>query len=190
MLASFDAAYQIRYTALRYFNAAGADLDTQIGEDHDPEMHLIPLVLRAALGSGPPVSILGTDYPTPDGTAIRDYVHVADLADAHVRALAGLLGGGSSIALNLGTGRGYSVREIIAAVERLAGPVPRRQTDRRAGDPPQLVADATLANARLGWLPQHSHLDTIINTALCWEKGRTVQKVLPRSQHRHYGEKG
>src|SRR3954471_8971502 len=165
----YAAAHGWRYAALRYFNAAGTDPDGEIGEDHDPETHLIPLVLRAALGRGDPVEIYGTDYPTRDGTAIRDYIHVADLADAHVRAL-GYLEHGESIALNLGTGRGSSVREVVAAVERIAGrPVPRREVARRAGDPSELVADPALAHARLGWRARHSDLDTIVSTALAWE---------------------
>jgi len=166
----YGGAHGMRYAALRYFNAAGADLDGQIGEEHDPETHLIPLILRAALGRGDPLQIFGTDYPTPDGTAIRDYIHVADLADAHVRALAHLAAGGDSLQLNLGTGSGHSVREVVAAVERIAGrPVPRQEAPRRAGDPPELVADPALVFARLGWRPAHSDLDTIIRTALAWE---------------------
>ncbi|MBV8492224.1 MAG: UDP-glucose 4-epimerase GalE [Alphaproteobacteria bacterium] len=167
----YGAAYGIRYAALRYFNAAGADPESQIGEDHEPETHLIPRVLRAALGTGDPVEVYGTDYPTPDGTAIRDYIHVTDLAHAHVRALGYLAAGGESAALNLGTGQGCSVRQVIAAVERISGrPVPFREAPRRPGDPPELVADPALARARLGWQPQHSDLDTIIRTALAWEQ--------------------
>jgi UDP-arabinose 4-epimerase len=166
----YAAAYGMRYAALRYFNAAGADPDGEIGEDHEPETHLIPLVLRAALGRGDPVEIYGTDYPTRDGTAIRDYIHVSDLAEAHLRALGHLAAGGDSAALNLGTGNGCSVREVIAAVERIGGrPVPRREVARRPGDPPELVADPALARSRLGWQPRHSDLDTIIGTALAWE---------------------
>jgi UDP-arabinose 4-epimerase len=166
----YAGAYGLRYAALRYFNAAGADPDGEIGEDHDPETHLIPLVLRAALGRGDPISIFGTDYPTRDGTAIRDYIHVSDLADAHLRALDHLAAGGQNAAINLGTGSGHSVREVIAAVERISGrPVPRREVARRAGDPPELVADPALALSRLGWQPRHSDLDTIIATALAWE---------------------
>ena len=163
-------AYGMRYAALRYFNAAGADPQGEIGEDHEPETHLIPLILRAALGSGDPIQIYGTDYPTPDGTAIRDYIHVSDLADAHVGALGHLAAGGDSAALNLGTGCGYSVREVIAAVERIGGrKVPQREAARRPGDPPELVADPALALSRLGWQPRHSDLNTIIATALAWE---------------------
>ena len=167
----YAAAYGLRYMALRYFNAAGADPEGEIGEDHEPETHLIPRVLRAALGTGDPVEVYGNDYPTADGTAIRDYIHVADLADAHVRALGYLAAGGESAALNLGTGQGCSVRQVIAAVERIATrPVPFREAPRRPGDPPELVADPALARARLAWRPQHSDLDTIIRTALAWER--------------------
>jgi UDP-arabinose 4-epimerase len=169
-LPCYEQAYGLRFVALRYFNAAGADRDCEIGNEHDPETRLIPLVLRAALGLGPPIEIFGNDYPTPDGTAIRDYIHVEDLASAHVRALQYLAAGGASATLNLGTGRGHSVREVVAAVERLAGrPVPRREAPRRAGDPPQLVADAGLARERLAWRPTCSDLDTIVRTALAWE---------------------
>jgi len=167
----YSAAYGMRYAALRYFNAAGADPEGEIGEDHDPETHLIPRVLRAALGTGDPVQVYGTDYPTPDGTAVRDYIHVSDLGDAHVRALGYLAAGGESTALNLGTGQGCSVRQVIAAVERIAGrPVPSHEAPRRPGDPPELVADPALARARLQWQPRHSDLDTIIRTALAWEQ--------------------
>jgi UDP-glucose-4-epimerase GalE len=167
----YTQCYGLRFAALRYFNAAGADPAGEIGENHEPETHLIPRVLRAALGTGDPVEVYGTDYATPDGTAIRDYIHVTDLADGHVRALGYLAGGGESGALNLGTGQGCSVRQVIAAVERIAGrPVPFRETARRAGDPPELVADPALARTRFGWQPRHSDLDTIIATALAWER--------------------
>jgi UDP-arabinose 4-epimerase len=167
----YNQAYGLRFAALRYFNAAGADPEGEIGENHEPETHLIPRVLRAALGTGEPVEVYGTDYATPDGTAVRDYIHVADLADAHVRALGYLAASGESGALNLGTGQGCSVRQVIAAVERIAGrPVPFRETARRAGDPPELVADPALARTRLDWQPRHSDLDTIIGTALAWER--------------------
>ena len=166
----YGEAHGLRYAALRYFNAAGTDPDGEIGENHDPETHLIPLILRAALGTGEALRIFGTDYPTSDGTAIRDYIHVTDLADAHMRALARLAEGGDSLELNLGTGSGHSVREVIAAAERISGRnVPRSEAPRRPGDPPELVADATLAGERLGWQPRHSDLDTIIRTALAWE---------------------
>jgi|HubBroStandDraft_1064217.scaffolds.fasta_scaffold174640_2 UDP-arabinose 4-epimerase len=166
----YGGAYGLRSVALRYFNAAGCDRDGEIGEEHDPETHLIPLTLRAALGSGPAISIFGTDYPTPDGTAIRDYIHVEDLASAHVRALEYLVGSGASTAVNLATGRGYSVREIVAAVAKAVGhDVPQRETPRRPGDPPALVADPGLARSLLGWQAERSDLDTIIRTALAWE---------------------
>jgi UDP-glucose-4-epimerase GalE len=165
----YGEAYGLRHVALRYFNAAGADPDGEIGEDHEPETHLIPLVLQAALGLGPPIRIFGTDYPTADGTAVRDYIHVSDLAEAHVRALDYLLRGGDSRAMNLGTGRGHSVREVIAAAQRAAArPVPREEAPRRAGDPPVLVADPALAAEVLGWSPRFSDLETIVGTALAW----------------------
>ena len=167
----YGQAYGLRSVCLRYFNASGCDRGGEIGEEHDPETHLIPLVLRAALGSGPPISIFGTDYPTPDGTAIRDYIHVDDLAVAHVRALGYLEQGGASTALNLATGQGYSVRDIIAAVARAVGhEVPHREAPRRIGDPPALVADPSLARAVLGWRAECSDLETIIGTALAWER--------------------
>src|SRR4051812_50000829 len=142
----YGGAHGFRYAALRYFNAAGADPDGEIGEEHDPETHLIPLVLRAALGHAGPLHIFGSDYPTRDGTAVRDYIHVADLAAAHVAALDYLKGGGDTAIVNLGTGSGHSVREVIAAVERIGGrAVPRFEAPRRPGDPPELVADPALA---------------------------------------------
>jgi UDP-arabinose 4-epimerase len=167
MLSWCSRAYQSTFAALRYFNAAGADPEGLIGEDHSPETHLIPLVLDAALGRRPHVEVLGTDYPTADGTAVRDYIHVKDLADAHVRALEYLLHGGDSITLNLGTGRGHSVREVIAAAESVVGrPIPVRESARRPGDPPALVADPSRSRAILGLTPTYSDLDTILRTAL------------------------
>jgi UDP-arabinose 4-epimerase len=168
-------AHGLAHVALRYFNAAGADPAGEAGERHEPETHLIPLVLQAALGQRAQIEVYGSDYPTPDGTAIRDYIHVSDLADAHVRALAYLERGGASIALNLATGRGYSVREVIAAAERVTGQrVPQREVGRRAGDPPALVADARRARELLGWTPRLSDLDTIIATAWNWQRGRNA----------------
>ncbi|MCL4541430.1 MAG: UDP-glucose 4-epimerase GalE [Chloroflexi bacterium] len=161
--------YGLHYAALRYFNAAGADPDGNIGEVHDPETHLIPLAIQAALGQRPPLEVFGNDYPTPDGTAIRDYVHVVDLAAAHVLALQYLLDGGENIAVNLGTGRGYSVQEVIHMVEQVGGrPVPTRQGPRRPGDPPALVADATRAALLLHWKPRYSDLASIVQTAWNW----------------------
>jgi UDP-arabinose 4-epimerase len=167
----YGEAYGMRSAALRYFNAAGADPEGEIGECHEPETHLVPLVLQAALGQRPRIDIYGTDYPTPDGTAIRDYVHVHDLATAHLRALERLRAGGASLAVNLGTGSGHSVRQVIAAAERVSGrPVPARAAPRRPGDPPVLVADPSLAAELLGWRAEHSDLDTIIRTSLSWHQ--------------------
>lgn len=166
-----DVAYGLKSVVLRYFNAAGADPDTEIGEDHDPETHLIPLIIQSALGQRPHVEIFGTDYATADGTAIRDYIHVSDLADAHVRALQYLQNGSESIALNLGTGTGSSVREVITAVEKNACcSVPFKESPRRAGDPPALVADAARAKQILGWEASYSDLNFLIKTALDWAK--------------------
>ena len=163
------SAHGVTHATLRYFNAAGADPDCEIGEDHQPETHLIPLVLEAAMGRRAGIDVLGTDYPTPDGSAIRDYIHVQDLAEAHVRALQLLLKGGLSITVNLGTGIGHSVREVIAAAERVTGRrVPRREAPRRSGDPPVLVADPSRARELLGWSATQSDLDTILKTAWAW----------------------
>jgi UDP-glucose-4-epimerase GalE len=165
----YELAYGLQWVALRYFNAAGADPDGELGEAHDPETHLIPRVIQAALGKAPPVEVKGSDYPTPDGTAVRDYVHVMDLADAHIRALEYLLNGGASMAINLGTGRGYSVRDVIHVVERVSGyPVPFYAAGRRDGDPTSLVAETTLGHRVLGWTPRHSDLDEIVRTAWNW----------------------
>jgi UDP-glucose 4-epimerase len=158
--------------ALRYFNAAGADPECEIGERRDVETHLVPLALDAILGRRPPLRVFGDDYPTPDGTAIRDYIHVSDLAAAHVRALDRLLDGGPSAKFNLGTGRGYSVREVLDAAARVAGrPVPHETAPRRPGDPPALVADPAAAAAALGGeLTGRSDLETIIETAWAWHR--------------------
>ena len=164
-------AHGLKSIALRYFNAAGADAAGDLGERHDPETHLIPLAIDAALGRAPPLLVMGTDYDTPDGTAVRDYIHVTDLADAHVRALACLEQGGASAALNLGTGHGHSVRDVIAMVERVTGlKVPRTDAPRRAGDPPALVAAPGSAKALLGWQPMWSDLETIVRTATAWHR--------------------
>lgn len=167
----YGGAYGLRWAALRYFNAAGADPDGETGEAHDPETHLVPLVLEAGMGKRPPVKLFGTDYPTPDGTAVRDYVHVSDLADAHVLALKRLMQGGDSLAANLGTGDGYSVRQILDEAGRALGsPIPHENAPRRAGDPPELVADPSLAMRELGWTPTRSDLPTILKTALAWHR--------------------
>jgi len=165
----YGRAYGLRWISLRYFNAAGADPDGELGEVHDPETHLIPLAIEAALGRRPYLEIYGTDYPTPDGTAIRDYIHVTDLADAHVRALDYLRRGGASTAFNLGAGRGYSVREVVAAVERVSGRrVPALEAPRRPGDPPVLVAEVANAQELLGWTPTFRDLESIIESAWRW----------------------
>ncbi len=165
----YDQAYGMKAACLRYFNAAGADPDGELGEVHTPETHLIPLVMQAASGAIDSVSIFGTDYPTPDGTAIRDYLHVYDLADAHVRALEYLLNGGASIELNLGTGQGHSVLEIIRAVEEVSGrSVPARRTERRPGDAQELVADASKAREVLNWQPRFVDLRELVRTAWAW----------------------
>jgi UDP-arabinose 4-epimerase len=165
----YGEAYRMSYAALRYFNAAGADPDGEIGEAHEPETHLVPLVLATALGRRAQIDIYGTDYPTPDGSAVRDYIHVQDLAEAHVAALGHLLDGGASLALNLGTGAGHSVREVIAVAERVTGRrIARREMARRAGDPPVLVADVARARAALGWQARMSGLDGILGTAWAW----------------------
>jgi len=169
MLHWYSRAYEIRYAALRYFNAAGADPDGEIGEDHDPETHLIPLAIEAALGQRGALDVYGTDYPTPDGTAIRDYIHVVDLAEAHLRALERLRGGGKQLQLNLGTGHGHSVRAVVEAVGKAVGrPVPFREVGRRAGDPPALVADNRAAAEVLGWKPRLPDLDVIVEHAFRW----------------------
>jgi len=180
-LAWYGHAYGMEWVALRYFNAAGADADGEIGEAHDPETHLIPLVIHAALGEAPPVQVMGIDYPTADGTAVRDYVHVMDLADAHVRALEHLFRGGASMAINLGTERGYSVREVIEAVERASGrPVPYRDAGRRQGDPASLVARTTLARRLLGWAPRYSDLDGMVRTAWSWHSHGAKTRAMDR----------
>ncbi|HUY69102.1 MAG TPA: UDP-glucose 4-epimerase GalE [Alphaproteobacteria bacterium] len=168
VLAGLAAAGQMNYVALRYFNAAGADPDGEIGEDHDPETHLIPRAIAAAHG-GPALKIFG-DFPTPDGTAIRDYIHVNDLATAHVKALEHLVAGKSSDVFNLGTGHGHSVREVVDALRALGLDPKTEKAPRRAGDPPQLVADATKAGAVFGWKPAMSDLATILKTAVAWHE--------------------
>jgi UDP-arabinose 4-epimerase len=162
----YEKAYDLGWVALRYFNAAGAS--GQLGECHDPETHLIPLAIEAVLTGGP-LSVFGTDYPTEDGTAVRDYIHVDDLASAHLSALEYLLKEGASRAFNLGTGKGHSVREVIEMVERVGKkPVPYRAADRRPGDPPVLVADNRTAVELLGWRPQRSSLHEIVESAWLW----------------------
>jgi UDP-glucose-4-epimerase GalE len=165
------AAHGLSALALRYFNAAGADPGGEIGEAHEPETHLIPLAIAAALGDGPSLTLFGDDFATPDGTCLRDYVHVCDLADAHLAALEADMAAGAFEAMNLGTGAGYSVRQVLEAVGRAVGqPVPYSIGARRAGDPASLVADAGLVRRRLGWAPKRSDLDQIVSDALRWER--------------------
>ena len=172
-------AYGLRSIALRYFNAAGSDPDGEIGEAHEPETHLIPIVLEAAAGDRPHVAVYGTDYPTEDGTCVRDYVHVTDLAAAHVLALARLENAHGAEAFNLGNGNGFSVREVIAAAERVSGnKIAIKQEPRRAGDPPILVADAHRARTDLGWRPAYSDLDVQISNAWRWAQGWSRQQAV------------
>jgi len=169
MLADFDAAFGLRYVALRYFNAAGADIEGEIGERHEPETHMIPLAIQAAQAGDRSFTVNGTDFDTPDGSAVRDYVHVNDLADAHCRALDHLMADRPSEAMNLGAERGLSVLEILDAVEAVSGrPIPRIIGPRRPGDPAAQVADASKARRILGWKPVHSDLETIVETAWRW----------------------
>jgi UDP-glucose-4-epimerase GalE len=181
-LRAFGNAYGIHWSALRYFNAAGADPEGDLGEDHDPEPHIIPLAIAAALDRAKAVDIFGTDYPTPDGTAVRDYVHVCDLADAHLLALDRLLSGGESFSVNLGNSKPCSVLEVISAVERASGArVATRMAPRRPGDPPVLVADCAKARDWLGWTPQFSELDAIVETAWRWHsRTRSIPHAMPK----------
>ena len=178
-LPHFERAHGIHGVALRYFNASGADPDGEIGEDHSPEIHLIPRAIEAACG-GPQLQVFGDDYPTPDGTCLRDYVHVSDLADAHVKALEAVMATGKSGAYNLGTGRPHSVKEVIDTVSRVTGrPVPWTLAPRRAGDPAVLFASAEKARAELHWTPRFADLETIVRTASDWH----------RAHPRGYGDK-
>ena len=173
ILADFDHAYGFKSVRFRYFNAAGADPQGRLGEDHNPETHLIPLVLLAALGKRDAISIFGTDYATPDGTCIRDYIHVADLAQAHVLGLEYLLKGGDSQIFNLGNGSGFSVKEVIEAARRITErEIKAVECDRRPGDPPALVGSSQKARELLGWQPQYTDIDTIIRHAWQWHQKR------------------
>jgi UDP-glucose 4-epimerase len=173
MLKDFDAAYDLKAVAFRYFNAAGADPHGRLGEDHQPETHLIPLVLLTALGKRPSISIFGTDYDTPDGTCVRDYIHVADLAAAHVLGVDYLLQGGDSTFINLGNGNGFSVREVIETARQVTGrEIPAVECDRRPGDPPSLVGSSDRARQVLGWQPQYPDLTPIITHAWQWHQRR------------------
>ncbi|PKM46243.1 MAG: UDP-glucose 4-epimerase GalE [Gammaproteobacteria bacterium HGW-Gammaproteobacteria-1] len=170
MLADFDSAYGLKSVCLRYFNAAGADPDGELGERHEPESHLIPLILQAASGRREAISVFGRDYPTVDGTCIRDYIHIVDLCDAHMLALEQLAAGGESAAFNLGNGNGYSVQQVIDVAERVSGrSIKVIEAPRRAGDSAVLVADSTLARRVLGWQPRFGDLETIVGHAWAWE---------------------
>jgi UDP-glucose-4-epimerase GalE len=172
VLEDYDKAYGIKSVRLRYFNASGASLDAKIGEDHDPETHLIPLVLMAATGERKNITVFGTDYPTADGTCIRDYIHILDLARAHAKGLEYLKNGGASISLNLGTGVGHSVKEVISVCETVCGKkVPVVFGDRRPGDPPSLVANPALAETVLGWKAEFTDLSSVVETAWKWMSG-------------------
>jgi len=177
MLADFHVAHRMRSVSLRYFNAAGADPDVEIGEDHNPETHLVPLVLEAACGDREAITVFGDDYETLDGTCVRDYIHVNDLAEAHVLALKSLEQGLAHRAFNLGNGLGYSVREVIGSVERVTGrPVPVKMGERRPGDPARLISDSSRAASELQWRPRINKLDDIIATAWEWHKRQAQEK--------------
>jgi UDP-glucose 4-epimerase len=173
ILADFDVAYGFKSVRFRYFNAAGANPNGLLGEDHNPETHLIPLVLMTALGKRESISIFGTDYPTPDGTCVRDYIHVNDLADAHILGLEYLLKGGDSEVFNLGNGSGFSVREVIAAAEAVTGvSIAVEERDRRPGDPPSLTGTSEQARTILGWKPQYTSIKDIVADAWQWHQKR------------------
>ncbi len=171
ILSRCDEAYGLRYISLRYFNAAGADPSGILGEDHQPETHLIPLILQVALGQRENINIFGTDYPTPDGTCIRDYIHVTDLAKAHILALQALIEGKISTVYNLGNGKGYSVKEVIETTRKVTGhKIPTIETKRRLGDPSILISSSAKAFHELNWKPELSNLETILSTAWQWHK--------------------
>jgi UDP-glucose 4-epimerase len=171
LLADASAASDLGFSILRYFNAAGADAGGTLGERHQPETHLIPLVLQVATGEREAISIFGEDYPTPDGTCLRDYIHVSDLTRAHLLALEALLGGGGNTTYNLGNSTGYSVRQVIEAAREITGhPIPVRVAERRAGDPAILIADSSRIRRELGWTPRYERLDDIIRTAWDWHR--------------------
>jgi len=170
VLSAYSVSHGLRFAALRYFNAAGAHRSGEIGEIHTPETHLIPLAIKAALGTAPPLTVFGKDLGTPDGTCVRDFIHVSDLGSAHLKALRYLADGGSSIALNLGTGRGTSIAELLGAIEKASNrKVPHIFAPARAGDPPMLFAEARMAREVLGWEPK-IELEDIVKGALRWEE--------------------
>lgn len=188
ILKDYQHAYGLRHAILRYFNASGADPEGETGEWHDPETHLIPLVLDVAIGKRELIEIFGADYPTLDGTCIRDYIHVSDLADAHLLALDAIRSTQQSLICNLGNGHGFSVKEVIAGAERITGrPIATRVSARRAGDPPALVGDATSARSFLGWKPRYESLDAILDTAWNWHQSLNLHiddlQTHPESTH-------
>ena len=171
ILDDFREAYGLQSVCLRYFNAAGADPEGELGEDHNPETHLIPLVLKTALGQQPRIDIFGDDYPTPDGTCIRDYIHIEDLAQAHLLALEKLLAGLPGGQYNLGNAKGYSVKQVIEIARRITGKdIPTRVIERRRGDPAVLISSSEKAIHHLGWRPQFPDLETVVKTAWAWHK--------------------
>jgi UDP-glucose 4-epimerase len=171
MLKWADDAYGLKYTALRYFNAAGAHISGRIGEDHNPESHLIPLILQVPLGKRSYISIFGTDYPTEDGTCVRDYIHVTDLSQAHILALKRLVNGGESSIYNLGNGKGFSVKEVIETARKVTGhDIKAVESERRPGDPAVLIASSERAITELNWKPSFNDLEMIIRTAWNWHK--------------------
>jgi UDP-glucose 4-epimerase len=177
VLKDYSSAYDLRYVSLRYFNAAGADPEGEVGERHHPETHLIPLILDAAIGRRDDIKIFGTDYDTPDGTCIRDYIHVTDLADAHLKALKYLEAGGKSQIFNLGNDNGFSVREVIKTAQNVTGKkIKVTETDRRQGDSPILVGSSQKAKKLLGWKPKYDDLSQIISTAWQWHKKEIKKK--------------
>jgi UDP-glucose 4-epimerase len=177
IMRDYDKAYGMKYVALRYFNACGADLEADVGEWPGSSSNLIPLVLDAAIGRREDIKVFGTDYPTPDGTCVRDYIHVTDLASAHVLALKHLLAGKESQCFNLGNGKGFSVKEVIDMAKKVTGiDFKVTNVERRAGDPPELVADSKLARETLGWKPQYADLETIVSSA--WKWHQKVVKLL------------
>ncbi|MBF2067596.1 MAG: UDP-glucose 4-epimerase GalE [Calothrix sp. C42_A2020_038] len=178
ILTDFDVAYKLKSVRFRYFNAAGADPSGNLGEDHNPETHIIPLVLQTALGLRESVSIFGTDYPTADGTCVRDYIHVSDLADAHVLGLEYLLRGGDSAVFNLGNGNGFSVREVIDTARKVTcKPIKAIECERRPGDPPALIGSADKARQILGWEPQYSSIEDILTHAWVWHQKRHGERI-------------
>ncbi len=171
ILKMYEQTHGLKYTSLRYFNAAGADPDGKIGEDHDPETHLIPLILKTALGKRKNISVFGTDYNTKDGTCVRDYIHVNDLAKAHVLALKNLFESDKSDIFNLGNGKGFTVKEVIESAEKVVGhPIPKEYAPRREGDPEVLIADSEKIKSKLGWNPGFTSMEQIIETAWKWHK--------------------